>query len=173
MGAVRSRVEEEVGQGVARQVEGIGDLGREDQAAALDPLGLDIGGEVLVDLGLGLEQPQDASRRAAQDLDPAVEMEAGELLRAVETAEYEGVVRQAHRGSGRALGDDPLSVVRLVTGKAQHLLCVIDLRTLRDDPVIGDDVLVIGTAHRSREAQPVHLDRGGPPGEDGGPPRSR
>ena len=168
MGAVGGRVEEQIGQGIARQVQRVGDLWREDQAAALDAVGLRIGGEVFIDVGFRRQQPQHAGGRAPEDLEPSIEMEVGELLRAVETAEDEGVLRQSDRGPRRAFGHDPFAVVRLVAGKAQHLLRVINLRLFWDYPVIGDDILMIGAAHGSRESEPVHLDRRWPAGEDGG-----
>ena len=67
---------------------------------------------------------------------------------------------------GGRVGDDPLAVVRLVAGEPQHLFGIVDLVARRDDVVVGDDVVVIGAAHRAGIAQPVDDDRRRPQREE-------
>ena len=108
-----------------------------------------------------------ALRRRAQDLQPALERVPRQLLHAVEAAEDERVLRQAEFGAGRPLRHDPLPVVGLVAGQPQHLLGVVVLVLRRDDVRVGDDVVVVGRAHRPGEAQPVDDDRRRPEREKG------
>ncbi len=170
MRAVGRRIQEQVGQGVARQVHGVGLLGGEDQALGRDPGLFRVGDQVGVGLRRTVQQPEHRSGRPLQDLHPAFEGEAADLLGAVEAAEHHGVVGKARVAPGRpVVGDDALAVIGLVAGQPHHLLRIPGLVPGRDDAAIGDDVVVEGAAHGARIAQPVHLDRRRAAGEHAEP----
>ena len=137
----------------------------EDQPRWIDAAGLRVNLQPDFRFLRAVQQPQHAVRRAAQNLKPALDRETREFLRPIETAEHERIIRQAvFRARRRAIGN-PLAVVRLIARQAQHLLRVVFLERWRDDPVVRDDVMVEGRAHRARKAQPVHLNRRRPPRE--------
>src|SRR5580765_5934987 len=91
-------------------------------------------------------------------------------MRSVEAAEYERTVGQSGVASRRTFRrHDPFAVVGLVARKPDNPLRVIDLRSLRDDPIIRDDVVMRGRAHRSGVTEPIHLHRRRVTGEYAGP----
>ena len=55
--------------------------------------------------------------------------------------------------------DTTLAVVRLVAGQAQNLFGIIDLVVLRNDDVVGDDIVMERTGRRARKTEPVDDDR--------------
>ena len=88
-------------------------------------------------------------------------------MRGVEAAEYESVVGQAEIGAAAAVARNPaLAVVGLIAGQAQHFLGIENLLAARDDRLVGDQIVMIGRAHRRGIAEPVDLHWRGPERED-------
>ncbi len=150
MGAVRRRIQEQVGQGVARQVPGAVHLGREHQAAPLDPAGLGIVAKPRRGVGRGLQQPEHAAGDPLQDLEPPLEHEAGDLLGAAEAAEDEGVLGQpglgAHARRGRA-ARGRLRLLLLQRRPEDHPLHV---RAVAPDPEAGPQQRALAAAAADR-----------------------
>ncbi len=91
-------------------------------------------------------------------------------MRPVEAAEYERIIGQSGLTPRRRFRrDDSFAVVGLVARKPDNPLRVIDLRSLWDDPVVRDNVVMIGRTHRSRVAEPIHLHGRRAAGEYSGP----
>lgn len=171
MGTIGRRIEEEIRQRIACEMCRIGHFRREDQTRGVDTSMLRMGAQALLRRGRGAQQPEHATRHAAENDQPALEGETRDLMHAIEAAEDRPRFRQPHRLACRRFrSHGALPVIRLVARQAQHLLGVVDLVRGRDDPVIGDDILVVGAAHAARKAEPIDDDRGGPQGEQLGPP---
>ena len=71
-------------------------------------------------------------------------------MRAVETAIDESIVGQSDVAPRRLiLRNNALTIVRLITRQTDDAFGIVHLRIRRDDPIVGDDIVVIGRAHRA------------------------
>ncbi len=171
VGVARERVEEEVGQTMARQVLVERPPRCKDETLRRHAARLGFVFEVAHGGGIVVEQPEHAAFSGFEQPHPDVEQLRRDLEAAVERAEDEaGIGKPLLRTRGRALGDAALAVVGLVrVGKADDLLAVVALVSFGHDPAVGDQVIDIARAHRAGMAEIVHLHGRWPVREDSGP----
>ena len=82
-------------------------------------------------------------------------------MQAVETAENNCLFRQsAFRPRRPFLRNDTFAIVGLITRQTHNILGIIDLVTLGNDPVIGNDIMVIGAAGGPRVSWPWKIGQG-------------
>ena len=117
---------------------------------------------------VAFQQPQHAAGNGGEEPHPRLEDLGRDLVVVVEAAEHECSLGQPQRRPrGRAFGDRARRRVRLVAvGQERDALAVERLVPGADDGGIGDEVVDVGCAHRSRIAEVVDLDGRGPARED-------
>jgi hypothetical protein len=158
--AIGRGVEEEIRERITREMEWIVLFGREYQPRGRHAILFGKFAQAFFRIGRWVEKPKNTVGNAFQNLKPTLEGEAADFMRAVEAAEYERTIGQPGVASCRTFSrDHPLTIVGLVARKPNDFLRVIDLRSLWDDPIVRDDVVMIGSGHRPRITEPIHLHR--------------
>src|ERR1700741_1737655 len=145
---------------MACEVIGDGYPRRKDQAIRRDPAPLGLPAEIALGGRIRSKQPKNAVRFRSKQPHPDIEYLRIDLEGIVETAKYEGSLRQMVFGPTRhTFGDGTLVVIGLITVWQPHRALAVETQMLwRDDGPIRDDIVHAIGAHRRRVAQEIDLD---------------
>src|SRR5262249_40292176 len=103
------------------------------------------------------QQPQYAVGNVLENEHPALKRKRRYLLHAIGAAIDDARLGQPDVAPNRPLGrEDTPAIVRLIAWQPHDLLRIVNLVARRHDKLVGDNVMVIGTAHRSGKPEPVH-----------------